>query len=566
MLFFNRTFLRTDLLVSLLMSAVVAILILNAKVDYSDSDPFVSMYSAQSIVDSGTMDLSPYKELHGLAFVQKIGDGYYDYFPPGTAIFSTPFVALYKAAGVDVRSSEGSRMVQRHIAALVAAICVLLSFRVARNWLSVGQSALLTGVLFLGSSLTSTMGTALWNVNFTVLWMLCGLAILTSRTTPISDRRALLLGFCLFAAFLCRPTAAFYILFVFAILLFASRRALAMTMLISAGLLAVFSMVSYRELGTVLPQYYLPSRLDSSLFWEAIQGNTISPSRGLFVFSPFLVLLLAAALVYRDKAPGWLLWGAIIWVTLHLIVVSRFPHWWAGNSYGTRLLTDSMPGWLLISIFGFQAIVSRAKQLWIAVLLLASSLSIYSNTVQGLFNPYSLEWNKAPGVDENPEQLFDWNYPQFLHDAERHTERYKAFLDKHNLKQQQHFELDRLSSSIARKENGVLLAENVSGYLFYGPYEPLIAGDYQFAIGAEYVGDKTDVGRWDVVVHHSGEGAVLAEGAWSGEGTIVRGGFRIPVEQTLGLIEVRLFFSGEGMATARSLTIERLETTATHSE
>ncbi len=57
---------------------------------------------------------------------------------------------------------------------------------------------------------------------------------------------------------------------------------------------------SFHELGQALPDYYLPERLaDTQRFGTALLANLGSPSRGLFVFSPFL--LVAIVLFVRQR-------------------------------------------------------------------------------------------------------------------------------------------------------------------------------------------------------------------------------------------------------------------------
>jgi len=48
--------------------------------------------------------------------------------------------------------------------------------------------------------------------------------------------------------------------------------------------------------------------------------------------------------------------------------------------------------------------------------------SIYVNTVQGLFNPATLDWNLPAGYDTSEIQ-WDWRYPQFLHSDAREIQR-----------------------------------------------------------------------------------------------------------------------------------------------
>jgi hypothetical protein len=49
--------------------------------------------------------------------------------------------------------------------------------------------------------------------------------------------------------------------------------------------------------------------------------------------------------------------------------------------------------------------------------------AVYVHSWQGLFNPYTARWNMQPGIGDHPEYLFDWRYPQFLHNKERHEAR-----------------------------------------------------------------------------------------------------------------------------------------------
>lgn len=58
----------------------------------------------------------------------------------------------------------------------------------------------------------------------------------------------------------------------------------------------------------------------------------------------------------------------------------------------------------------------------------AGLFAVWVNTYQGLFNGSTAQWNASPNIDEFPEYLFDWRYPQFLHTRARGVER----LARHN--------------------------------------------------------------------------------------------------------------------------------------
>ena len=81
-----------------------------------------------------------------------------------------------------------------------------------------------------------------------------------------------------------------------------------------------------------------------STFQDALLGNLISPSRGIFVYSPVLVLAIsgfALAIKIREGRALHLAFGLI--VVMHWIAVSHFNMWWAGHSFGPRIMTNVVP-------------------------------------------------------------------------------------------------------------------------------------------------------------------------------------------------------------------------------
>lgn len=185
---------------------------------------------------------------------------------------------------------------------------------------------------------------------------------------------------------------------------------------------------SMHEFAQILPDYYLPKRLEGGDFATALYGNLLSPARGLLVYSPFLLvsLLLTLLLAPRNKTLAKLCLISLAWPVVHLLSVSQFPHWWAGWSFGSRLLVDAMPG-LFLGLFSGLAALRQRKSLAYAAVLVSGLFAIYVNTYQALFNPYGMQWNVEPNIDQYPEYLFDWRYPQFLHSKGRHEERLAEF-------------------------------------------------------------------------------------------------------------------------------------------
>jgi hypothetical protein len=61
--------------------------------------------------------------------------------------------------------------------------------------------------------------------------------------------------------------------------------------------------------------------------------------------------------------------------------------------------------------------------------LILGLAGIFINSGQGLFNVKTALWNAYPNIDEYPELLFDWRYPQFLTTMTRFHERRLSFLE-----------------------------------------------------------------------------------------------------------------------------------------
>jgi hypothetical protein len=292
------------------------------------------------------------------------------------------------------------------------------------------------GLLFwLGSSLSSTNGTALWSHNAAVVFGLSAI-YLSLKASLIKDYKSWpLVSFFLFAGYLSRPTMALLTPFLLLFTLTYSKKAAAKMATGLTILVISFILFSLAEFHQPLPDYYLPSRINSTSFYTALAGNLISPSRGILIFMPIVTFAIIFIMRPRHNINlkgSWLLM-AIAWPIFHLLAISRFPHWWGGYSYGPRLMTDCLPGLYLLLIDGLPFPVrNKADKIALIAIGFAASFSIWINTCQGLFNPYTGLWNAEPSVDMHPQLLFDWSYPQFAASKHGHLQRLKRFASSPN--------------------------------------------------------------------------------------------------------------------------------------
>lgn len=393
------------------------------------SDPRGTLLVSQAIVQHGSVRLDAYGEMlldsYGYVIHQKNGH-FYNYFPLGTSLISTPFVAVANVLGFDMTKDEP--LIQMVLATLAALLITFILYKTARLYLRQTESLLLAGLCWFGSSLASTVGTALWSHDFAFVFSSAAIFLVIRGRRPEALLTAFLVGLNLFLAYLCRPTLALLAPFLLFYYFMQDKKSSVVAAATLGLLLLGFMGWSLHEFSQIMPDYYLPKRLEGGDFETALYGNLFSPARGLWVYSPFLLasMLLTLLLAPRHKSLATLSLISFAWPLAHLLSVSQFPHWWAGWSFGSRLMVDALPG-LFVGLFSCLAVLRQRKNLAQAAVLASGLFAIYINTYQALFNPYGMQWNVEPNVDQYPEYLFDWRYPQFLHNQSRHEERLAEF-------------------------------------------------------------------------------------------------------------------------------------------
>jgi hypothetical protein len=181
---------------------------------------------------------------------------------------------------------------------------------------------------------------------------------------------------------------------------------------------AGFVCYSWLTFGKLIPDYYLDSRADIGNL-KNLPAVLFSPSRGLFVFIPIFAFVLYLVVRY---------WGmlkykrlvvlALSMVILQVLMVSVWPIWWGGSSYGPRLIADALPWMALLTILGLAARASDTGRVLLgktetAIALVLLVLSIVING-RGALSDAPSDWNRDFDIDRHPERLKDWSNPQFM--------------------------------------------------------------------------------------------------------------------------------------------------------
>jgi hypothetical protein len=368
------------------------------------------------------------------------GSHYYYWYPIGT-----PFVALPLMVAADtamrILGPPALRLAGAHIgpvaraflqrdylashllvevllSSIITALSSVLLFLTARLYLGV-RGAIVIALLFaFGTSAWSTASRALWQHGPAMLMLALALYLLSlaaNRPSLLSWTAAPLV-----LAYFIRPTSSLSLALVGAYVFLHHRERFWKWLLLAAVTAAPFlaynlyiyhrPLQSYFTLGLFLA----PTAANLGHILTAFAGHVLSPSRGLFIFSPFLLFSLAGIwLSFRRHWMTPLVYYLAAALALHWIVISDFLYWTAGHCYGPRLFTDVLP---LLLFFLIPALLwlrlDDPRRPISAAFYLCVLVSVFIHYRGAAYwAPY--EWNGSqPQV--TAEHAWDWRDPQFL--------------------------------------------------------------------------------------------------------------------------------------------------------
>ena len=150
--------------------------------------------------------------------------------------------------------------------------------------------------------------------------------------------------------------------------------------------------------------------------WIGALGLLISPSRGVLVFSP--IVLLAVLGVARpavrtadrngDPAAGWLVAAA----AAQFAAYACYGVWWGGFTYGPRYMLDLLVPLAPAAAIGLDTAWARGWSRGAAAVLVAWSVAVAGT---GAWVYPNERWNTDPNsVDLNHARLWDWRDSQIV--------------------------------------------------------------------------------------------------------------------------------------------------------
>jgi hypothetical protein len=406
------------------------------------ADSKYSMLVSESLLHHGTFTLDRYVfpdagKLNGAGWagiyqLEMIDGHVYYYLPPGSSILSLPWVAVMNVFGISAANINGTHdlrtetIIQASLAAILMAAFACLVFFTSRLLLPLGWSVSIASGAALGTQVLSTASRGLWSDTWGILLVGFVVYMLLAQESGRRPIRPMLLATLLAWSYFVRPTNSLAVVAVTAYIFFFYRPLFIRYFAVGLAWLIAFVAYSWYHFGHGLPSYFLASRLDFHSFWMALAANLISPSRGLLVFVPVIIFLIYLVVRYANELPFQRL--AIVCLSViiaHLIVVSAYPHWWAGHSFGPRFTTGLVPWFALLGILAIRARLTwreknelkRRSARWSAEIAFGATLLLISVGInaRGAMNGATAIWNMKPvNVDEHPERVWDWKDPQFL--------------------------------------------------------------------------------------------------------------------------------------------------------
>ncbi len=330
--------------------------------------------------------------------------------PVGTALLAAPLFFVARILGMEF-TDENVVFLDSLAATILTALSAGMAAHLARRWGK--RSAIFVGLsLALGTAAWSTASRCLWQHTgalFTLMAALCVLHGESRRLLRLAIGGALL-AFC----FWCRPALAPVILVVALFMLVRRRRDLLIGGATGLAIILVwiaYNFVAYgRPFGTYLSLDALgPDTL--SAYPRRLFGHLFAPNRGMFIFSP--ILLLAAlpmvrhlSLVRREPWLAMLAWGALVGI----LARGLFYGWFGGHCYGSRYSLDSAPFMLIGAAPLFAKLFERPLRAVVPVALFLLSAGIQ---FLGVARDYE-SWNVLMGMSKET-NAWNWRMPQILH-------------------------------------------------------------------------------------------------------------------------------------------------------
>ncbi|MCD1294181.1 hypothetical protein CUJ83_04125 [Methanocella sp. CWC-04] len=152
-----------------------------------------------------------------------------------------------------------------------------------------------------------------------------------------------------------------------------------------------------------------------------LAGLLISPSRGLFIYTPIALLAIPGFFyvkkIKEDRIRNVFYLGGLA-VALTTLMYSFYEFWWGGGCYGPRFFTDIIPLIVIFVMFFVNDVLQNRgdghKNVLIGAVLLLLAASVLVQVIGAhLYPVYGFQWGHGETITfDDQSKLWDWSDTQ----------------------------------------------------------------------------------------------------------------------------------------------------------
>lgn len=403
----------------------------------SSGDNIPASFIPFAILDTGTPYLDNFFpcfeiEYQTTYFLLNSHNHFVSFFPIVTPVLVTPLYVIpylvmkYYCEGFSIYDPNLYLIIsimEKISASLIASLACVFIFLIVKKLFNNKVAWISTITFGLATNTWSTSSQALWQHGMVELLLAIMIYLVILIEQRDSVKNTMLLGLLSGLFMFNRPPDSVFLFPIIVYVLFLKKKSwiyYCISVLMAAAPFAYYNLYT---LGGLFGGY------NNNMNLLAIGTNTVlnivgllfSPNRGLFIFSPILILALLGMCrvpTIENKNIRTFLYLFFVSLLLNILVYASFDtHWWGGYCYGPRFLVGMLPVMILyLALFLHYVDTTFSpsqKNICTYVFILLFGISFFIQIVGSFYYPNG-DWDVNPSIDDHTERLWKWNDSQII--------------------------------------------------------------------------------------------------------------------------------------------------------